>query len=52
MPEPPSYTGDTSGGTLTVTDGTNTAAIALLGNYLTSTFVSSNDGHGGTRIVG
>jgi hypothetical protein len=34
-----------------VTDGTHTANIALLGNYLASTFVTSSDGHGGTAIV-
>jgi hypothetical protein len=34
-----------------VTDGTHTARIALLGNYLNSTFVASNDGHGGTAVV-
>jgi hypothetical protein len=25
--------------------------IALLGNYLASTFVASSDGHGGTSII-
>ena len=42
-----------AGGTysLTVTDGTHTANIALLGNYLASTFVASSDGHGGTLVV-
>ncbi len=40
-----------AGGTLTVTDGTHTAAIALLGNYMASTFTLSNDGHNGTSIV-
>jgi hypothetical protein len=47
----PTYSGDRSGGTLTLTDGTHTANIALLGNYLASTFVASGDGHGGTNIV-
>jgi len=47
----PTYSGSSSGGTLTVTDGTHTANIALLGNYLASTFVTSADGHGGTAIV-
>ena len=41
----PSYPGDASGGTLTVTDGTHTANIALLGNYMASTFAPSSDGH-------
>ena len=40
-----------SGGTLHVTDGTHTANIALLGNYMASTFVASSDGHGGTLVV-
>ena len=47
----PTYTGNSSEGTLTVTDGTRTANIALLGNYLASTFVASSDGHGGTAII-
>jgi Tryptophan-rich Synechocystis species C-terminal domain len=47
----PIYSGDSSGGTLTVTDGSHTASIALLGNYLSSTFVASSDGHGGTKVV-
>jgi hypothetical protein len=40
-----------TGGTLHVTDGTHQANIALLGNYLASTFVTSSDGHGGTSVV-
>jgi hypothetical protein len=47
----PTYSGTASGGTLTVTDGSHTANIALLGNYLASTFVTSSDGHGGTNVV-
>src|SRR5207302_1219809 len=47
----PSYAGDSSGGTLTVTDGTHSAHIALLGNYLASSFVASSDGHGGTNVI-
>jgi autotransporter passenger strand-loop-strand repeat protein len=46
----PSFTNPTSG-TLTVTDGTHTAHILLLGNYMASTFTPSNDGSGGTSIV-
>jgi hypothetical protein len=46
-----SYSGDTSSGTLSVTDGAHTANIALLGNYLASTFVASSDGHGGTSVI-
>jgi autotransporter passenger strand-loop-strand repeat protein len=37
-------------GTLTVTDGAHTAAIALLGQYMTNQFVTANDGNGGTLI--
>jgi hypothetical protein len=47
----PSYSGNSQGGTLTVTDGSHTANVALLGNYLASTFVASSDGHGGTLIT-
>jgi hypothetical protein len=47
----PTYSGTASGGTLTVTDGSHTANIALLGNYMASTFVASSDGHGGTNVV-
>jgi len=47
----PTYSGTSAGGTLTVTDGTHSANIALLGNYIASTFVASSDGHGGTNIV-
>jgi hypothetical protein len=47
----PAYSGSSSGGTLGVTDGMHSANIALLGNYLSSTFVASSDGHGGTSVV-
>ena len=47
----PIFSGDTSGGVLSVTDGSHTANIALLGNYMASAFVASSDGHGGTYIV-
>jgi hypothetical protein len=47
----PSYSGDTSGGTLGVTDGTHTANIALIGSYLASAFAASSDGHEGTNVV-
>jgi hypothetical protein len=40
-----------AGGTLHVTDGTNQADIALLGNYMASVFVTASDGHGGTSVV-
>jgi hypothetical protein len=38
-----------TGGTLTVTDGTHTAAV--LGNYMASTLVTGADGHGGTLVT-
>ena len=47
-----SYTGDASGGTLTVSDAQHdTARISLVGNYENSTFTLSNDGSGGTVVV-
>jgi hypothetical protein len=45
------YSGSTTAGVLTVTDGTHTAHIHLLGNYLGATFKVSSDGHGGTTVV-
>jgi hypothetical protein len=47
----PSFSGTSTGGVLTVTDGSHTANIALLGNYIASTFTVSSDGHGGTFVV-
>ncbi|HEY2179971.1 MAG TPA: hypothetical protein VGH15_15480, partial [Caulobacteraceae bacterium] len=45
------YSGTATSGTLTVTDGTHTAKITLLGNYVGHTFTPSSDGHGGTKVV-
>ena len=45
------FSGNANGGTLTVTNGTQTANIALLGNYLSSGWTLSSDGHGGTVVV-
>ena len=42
---------DNSGGTLTVSDGTNTANLALLGQYSAASFIASSDGHGGSMIA-
>jgi len=50
-PQARSYSGTNSGGTLTISDGSHTANIALIGNYLASTFVASSDGHGGTSVT-
>jgi hypothetical protein len=38
-------------GTLTVTDGTHTASLTLLGQYSTANFSLSRDGAGGTVIT-
>jgi hypothetical protein len=45
------YSGTKTGGVLTVSDGTTTAHITLVGNYLSSTWVASSDGHGGVSVV-
>jgi hypothetical protein len=47
----PNYAGDASGATLSVSDGVHSANIALLGNYMASTFTTSSDGHGGTAVT-
>ena len=49
--QPPAFAGTGEGGILTVSDGIHTANIALLGNYLASSFVTSNDGYGGTLLA-
>jgi uncharacterized membrane protein YfcA len=45
------YSVTNTGGTLSVSNGTETAHIALLGNYLQSEFAASSDGQGGTCVV-
>jgi hypothetical protein len=40
-----------TGGTLTVKDGSHIAKLALLGNYMATSFVTAADGHGGTLIT-
>ena len=40
-----------TGGTLSLTDGTHSATIALLGSYMASSFVMESDNHGGTMVV-
>jgi hypothetical protein len=37
-------------GTLTVTDGTHTAKLEMLGQYSLGSFNLTTDGHGGTLI--
>jgi autotransporter passenger strand-loop-strand repeat protein len=44
------YSGDAQGGTLTVTDGVHTAALALLGQYAAADFTLATDQHGGTIV--
>jgi hypothetical protein len=44
------FSGTSSSGVLTVSDGTHTAKINLFGDYLASTFVAASDGHGGTLV--
>jgi hypothetical protein len=46
-----SFSGTTSSGVLTVTDGIHTAHITLIGDYTSSTFTAKRDGHGGTIVV-
>ncbi len=45
------FLGNADGGVLTVADGTQTANIDLVGNYLSSTWDLSSDGNGGTTVV-
>src|SRR5262249_305199 len=45
------YLGNAQGGILTVSDGTRTANIDLVGNYLSSSWHLSSDGNGGTVVV-
>ena len=47
------YSGTTSGGTLTIADtiGSLTMTVALVGDYSTAAFWASSDGNGGTDIV-
>jgi len=39
-----------TGGTLTVSDGTNTANLGLFGQYTAASFAMATDGSGGTLI--
>ena len=43
--------GSTASGTLGVTDGTHSANITLLGQYVVANFHIQNDGHGGTVVM-
>ncbi len=46
-----SEAGDNLNGTLTVSDGTHTANIILLGQYATGNVTKQSDGNGGTSIT-
>ena len=41
--EPATFKGTGRGGVPTVTDGSHTANVALMGNYIASTFTTSSD---------
>jgi len=43
--------GNKTSGVLTITDGAKTAKLSLVGSYVTSNFVLSSDGAGGTLVV-
>jgi hypothetical protein len=43
--------GGDAGGTLLQTAGTHGAKLALLGNYMATSFVTAADGHGGTLVA-
>jgi hypothetical protein len=40
-----------TGGMLSVSDGTHTANLAFLGNYMAANFAIAGDGHGGTLVT-
>ena len=42
---------NSTGGTLTVSDGLHAQSVALLGQHMASSFVMASDGHGGTLIT-
>jgi hypothetical protein len=46
-----SFTGNTLGGTLAVSNGTQSFDISLLGNFTNSTFMTASDGTGGTLVL-
>jgi hypothetical protein len=46
-----SENGGDAGGTVPDRDGTHGAKLALLGNYMATSFVTAADGHGGTLIT-
>jgi len=44
------YSGNTLSGILTVNDGTHVAKLALMGQYVSTDFTMSGDGHSGTLV--
>jgi phospholipase/lecithinase/hemolysin len=46
-----SFSGTPASGTLSVTNGTDSANITLLGNYMAAAFVTASDGTGGTLVM-
>jgi autotransporter passenger strand-loop-strand repeat protein len=45
------YADSGTSGTLTISDGTNTATLHLLGHYTAANFVTQADGNGGTLVT-
>lgn len=45
------YVGDASGGVLTITDGTHSISMTLVGDYRHAHFAGASDGHGGTLVT-
>jgi hypothetical protein len=45
------YVGDTSSGTLTVSDGTHAVSLVLLGNYTAASFNLGHESGGGTGTI-
>jgi len=45
------YSDSGGSGTLTVTHGSSTAQILMIGNYVLANFTKQADGHGGTLII-
>jgi hypothetical protein len=45
------FFGNAVQGQLTVTDGTNTTTLHMLGNYTQTAFQTASDGHGGTIVT-
>ncbi|MEP6967503.1 MAG: hypothetical protein ABI906_05440 [Pseudomonadota bacterium] len=46
-----SFSGDATSGVLTISDGTHTAHLTLIGDYTGQHFVASSDSRGGTNII-